>query len=210
MDEFRKLFDPQGFARVWDKSLFHYTLNALASVTGLRLGEVQGIRWKSVKDGFLHIDSSWNRKYGLRHPKARSSRFVSIPEFVEGCLRLLRELEPLFEPEVFVFHGDDLRKPIDHKVVGKRLYRALEHIGISEEERRERNLSFHSWRHFANLYLRPLMDDADLRKITGHRTQAMTEHYDHAAEQTITRIKPHQEHLLGIGEHSLVAMSTNG
>ncbi len=207
LDEFSRLFDPHSFARVWDSSLFHYALNMLTSVTGLRLGEIQAIRWKNMNECYLHIEASWNRKYGLRHPKAQSSRFVSMPCFVDECLRLLREREPMLDSDTFVFHGDSFHRPIDHKVVTKRLYRALECIGISDEERRMRNLTFHSWRHFLNSNLRAAVGDADLRKITGHRTLAMTDHYDHQTAQTIARVRPHQENLLGIKEGSLMALS---
>ena len=62
LTEFHRLFNPQSFQDVWDGSLFHYTLNALASVTGLRLGEIQAIRWNSVHEGSIGIDSHYYKK----------------------------------------------------------------------------------------------------------------------------------------------------
>ena len=54
----------------------------------------------------------------------------------------------------------------------------MRNIGITEHERVERNLIFHSWRHFFNTYLRSRgVPDAKIQAITGHRTQELTEHY---------------------------------
>ena len=57
------------------------------------------------------------------------------------------------------------------------LYNALENIEISPTEREERNITFHSWRHFYNTLMRGKIHDAKLRRITGHKTLEMTEHY---------------------------------
>ena len=54
---------------------------------------------------------------------------------------------------------------------------ALKKIGISPSERKEWNITFHSWRHFFNTLLRGKIHDAKLRALTGHRTLEMTEHY---------------------------------
>ena len=207
LSEFRLLFDPEKVQDVWDGSLFHYALNMLASVTGLRMGEIQAIRWQCVHENYIQIDRSWDRKYGLKEPTAQSHRFASIPPVIHDCLSLLRRLEPLAEDDVIVFHGDNLHQPIDHKVVEKRLYRAFSRIGITEEQRRSRNLTFHSWRHFLNSNLRSLVADPDLQKLTGHRTLAMTNHYDHVTAQAIARVRPHQETLLGIDRNELLAVS---
>jgi cellulose biosynthesis protein BcsQ len=44
-----------------------------------------------------------------------------------------------------VFSCDKGKQPVDHKAVQKHFFRALKAIGISEKERKERHLSFHSW-----------------------------------------------------------------
>jgi hypothetical protein len=50
-------------------------------------------------------------------------------------------------------------KPIDHKLIDKYLYRAFGCIGISDVERRDRNVTFHSWRHAFDTYTRPNVKD---------------------------------------------------
>ena len=61
-------------------------------------------------------------------------------------------------------------------------YTALGKIDITEEERQERRITFHSHRHFLNTVLRSArIPDPLVQRVTGHRTQEMTEHYSHFA-----------------------------
>jgi hypothetical protein len=52
------------------------------------------------------------------------------------------------EDPPLVFWADNTPdKPCDYKLITRGLYQALAQIGIDESERRQRHLSFHSWRH---------------------------------------------------------------
>ena len=55
--------------------------------------------------------------------------------------------------------------------------KACEKIGITPEERKRRKLNFHAWRHFYNTNIRPYVPDYQLRMLTGHTSEAMTERY---------------------------------
>ena len=66
--------------------------------------------------------------------------------------------------------------------------------------------SFPSWRHFVNSNLRSLVTNVDLQKLIGHRTLAMTEHYDRETEFVLARLRPHQENLVGIGRGSVLSL----
>lgn len=58
------------------------------------------------------------------------------------------------------------------------LYMALENKRINEEERLSRGLLFHSWRRFANTYLRERgHPDAKVRQPTRHESESVTDHY---------------------------------
>jgi integrase len=56
-----------------------------------------------------------------------------------------------------------------------------------------RNITFHSLRHFANAQLRGAVPDETLRKLTGHATGAMTDHYDHTTEGDLEVLAEAQE-----------------
>ena len=69
------------------------------------------------------------------------------------------------------------------------LYRALERMGISKQERKERNICFHSWRHFFNTSMRAgNISDAKTQAITGHSTLEMTERYTHFTHEDLKEV----------------------
>ena len=60
----------------------------------------------------------------------------------------------------------------------KAYYKALERIGIDEEERRGRGLTFHSWRHkFATECVKANMHPLKITAITGHKSINMLYRY---------------------------------
>jgi integrase len=79
---------------------------------------------------------------------------------------------------------------MDQTFLKKGLYKALEDIGISNEERLERNIVFHSWRHRYAAKMADLVDARSLGLATGHKTPAMLEHYAaHVNEQHFNNVK---------------------
>jgi integrase len=101
-------------------------------------------------------------------------------------------------PSGFIFSNDGGKTPVYHKTVTKALYRALNKIGISEEKRKTRNLSFHSWRHTFNSMLRSRVPDSKLKRLTGHLSQDMVEHYTHFDVKDFQDVKMIQEELFMI------------
>ena len=161
------------------RNLNHYTANLLAASTGMRLGEVQGLQPQFVFKNYIAVMHSWGRSHGLQPPKGGIARDVPIPAKTSEYLR--KVIEPEADAESFVFYGADPYTPIDHKTMAQGLYDALAAIEIDEDERRKRNITFHSWRNFFNTVCRNRIPDYKLRLLTGHRTEAMTEHYTHVS-----------------------------
>ena len=80
----------------------------------------------------------------------------------------------------YLFSTDGGHTPIYYRAITDNLYRALKSIGINEKDRQERNITFHSWRHFFNSLLRSKgVTDSKLQRLTGHKTLEMTDHYTH-------------------------------
>ena len=196
ISEARLLFQPDSLVTVWNNDLFHYCFNLLACTTGMRMGEIQALRLEDFHKDYLTISHSWDRKYGLKNPKSNSFRAVPIPQFVSALLKELISGNGVSESDDFIFHGESKNTAIDHKVIPKYLYRALTKIGIIEEERKARNITFHSWRHFFNTYMRGKVPDSILQKVTGHRTLRMTEHYDHQQLEDLEDIRKIHEKML--------------
>jgi integrase len=101
----------------------------------------------------------------------------------------------------YVFSEDGGITPVTNDRIYKQFDRALKNIGISNEEKRERNLTFHAWRHFLNTLLRMSnIADSKVQKVTGHRTMKMTEHYTHFDTRQFSEIRDVQAGLLTFQE----------
>ena len=177
MDEVKELFLDDNIESLWDGSVMHYTLNLLSATTGMRLGECQGLQVQHVNEGYISVMNNWDPKYGLKEPKWRSYRDIPIPSKTVNYINELIEFSPYKEPEDFVFWGTDRKKPLRNDQIYDVYYAALKNIGISEEQRRTRNVTFHSWRHFYNTILRGKVSDPKLRLLTGHKSVEMSDLY---------------------------------
>jgi integrase len=168
------------FALPWqDPRLLAASLTA--ATTGLRLGEIRGLQAEDLQPGYLRVRHNWQDGEGLKAPKWGSSRDVPLPTRTEDALRELAAANPWGDG--FVFCGSRRGYPPDRKTLTKGFTDGLGRIGITEEERRRRQLTFHSWRHFYNSMLRGRLPDHVLRALTGHRSEAMTERYTELTDE---------------------------
>ncbi|MBN2324801.1 MAG: tyrosine-type recombinase/integrase [Spirochaetes bacterium] len=195
LEEVRALFGKDAFEKVWGSNLKLYTINLLGATTGARISEARGLQIKYVYLDYVDIQWAYG-KHGLTRPKRSSMRQVPIPEKTSTALQKLIQESPFQEPDSFVFYGDNKDTPIDSKVILDSLYEALNKIGITPAERKSKNLCFHSWRHWYNSMMRSRgIPDAKLRRLTGHRTQEMTEHYTSFSVADYQDVKQIQERL---------------
>jgi hypothetical protein len=175
IDELKALFSSPG---IWP-DFRHYALNLTTASCGLRMGEIRGLSVHDVHRDFLSIVRSWEEGYGMKEPKMNSRREVPISGKVFEVLdRVIHEAEP----EGIVFYSDTRLKgvPLAKTTIEKVLYATLDKIGIDEVQRKQRNLSFHCFRHSLNTVLRSRgISDVKVREITGHRSEKMSDHYTH-------------------------------
>ena len=174
LDEAKALLDEARVSELWADEMT-YIASLLAATTGMRQGEVLALRIEDIHEGYITVAHSWDSRYeGLKPTKTKRVR--EIPLTAKTARWLTRITAG--RQSGFLFSADGER-PIYYKDISRSLYAALERIGIKEEERRRRCLNFHAWRHFFNSTMRGKIPDAILRQLTGHSTEAMTEHYSH-------------------------------
>ena len=87
--EIRKIFQKSKIQELWNGSLMHYAMNLLAACTGMRLGECQAVQNQNVFDGYVHVEYSWARKYGMTEPKYGSKRDIPVLTRTQACLNEL-------------------------------------------------------------------------------------------------------------------------
>jgi integrase len=111
---------------------------ATAFYGGLRLGELQALRWQNVdlSTNRIRVEKSWDQQEGLIEPKSRKSkRVVPIPAILRSFLVAHRQVT-VPTREAFVFARSDGR-PFSPSTVHQRARRAwavadLQVIGLHE------------------------------------------------------------------------------
>ncbi|GHT63665.1 hypothetical protein FACS1894110_01880 [Spirochaetia bacterium] len=84
-------------------------------------------------------------------------------------------------PSVFIFSGAERKASIDFNILEDKQRKQLARI-MGEIARKERNISFHGFRHFFNSTIRGTVSDDILRLQTGHSDERMTDTYDHMTD----------------------------
>lgn len=205
--EMLKLFSVENFSAAWKQNHKLYAANLLAASTGMREGEIRGLRIGDIHDGYIDIQHAWEQGFGLKGAKWDSNRMVTVPASVMKIVTSLIDISPYGNTDDFVFYGECREKPLHSRAFINSLYNALAEIGIDENARKARLISFHSWRHFFNSVMRGHVPDEKLRLMTGHRTEEMTEHYTHPLEEDYKEAKKVQDDVFGsIKLHELVVI----
>ena len=177
---------------VWDNEL-HCLMNKLAACTGMRVGEVIGLKGCYIFDGYLTIAGQYHAQYGYTSPKSHKPRDITIPALISSELQALKKING----DGFLFSEDGGETPAGYVNVRTAFKKALNAVGIGDSEIKRRGLTFHSWRHFFNTTLR-LADVADskVRTVIGHSGEAMTNRYTHFDPRQFTEIQAVQEQLM--------------
>lgn len=160
-----------------------------AAWTGMRQGELLGLRWEDVSldQASLVVRSSLSRlpgkrgtRYVLTEPKTRRSRRTVplVPAVVEA-LRPLRKAylaSPPSEDQNLVFATAN-GSPLDGTIVARRFQAALARAGV-------RRVRFHDLRHgFVSLMLEAGVDLATISTLVGHSNIGTTvDLYGHLTE----------------------------
>ena len=178
-EEARELFK---FGK-WEDERYRVA-SLLAMITGMRLGEIQALRRCDIGDDMLYVRRAWSPVDGLKCPKNGKERKVPIPPEVRQELLKLAAKNPhknmFAESDGFVFWGTMPDKPLVSNQITEGFKNALYSIGITEKMREERNIVFHSWRHFYATTIAHDVDEKHAQMVLGHETPAMTKHYaDH-------------------------------
>jgi len=158
--------------------------NLLASVTGMRCGEIQALRLQDLARDCIHVNWSWNFADGMKPTKNNEARIVEVnfPELMGALLELAKRNPWGVTPESYVFwsdHGPDT--PFHGKRFLNSLRNALVYTGMTEAEAKK--YVFHAWRHFYTSYMVKDLDSKLLMSQTGHKTKDVFDLYaDHEIE----------------------------
>jgi integrase len=158
--------------------------NMLAAVTGMRLGEIIGLRFQDLGPDCLYVRGAWGRLDGLKLPKNNKPRTVELPfpDILQGLIQQAKQNPWGVSPDSFVFWTEyKSDAPMQGQQFVKELRAALVKSGFPKSEAGK--YVFHGWRHFYTTYLMGKLEKKLLKSQTGHLTDAMLYRYgEHQTE----------------------------
>ena len=154
-----RTLSPEEYLRLLENCSPHYRpVVQLAYFTGMRRGEITGLKWDQVdlKEGVITLKSE--------DTKTQEAREIPLDE---GLIDLLRRTpKVLGSPYVFNFRGHGLKDP------KTAFLRACQRANISD-------FHFHDLRHCAVTNFRKAgVSDSTIMSISGHKTHAVFRRYD--------------------------------
>lgn len=165
----------------------------VAALFGLRAGEISGLQVCDVDAvaDLLYVRHSWNDTDKLKETKNGDDRTIPIEHGV--ALELLNQARrnPEYSDTSFVFWSPKVSgQPMWPSSFEDDFYLAMQKIGISEEQRKERNIVFHSLRHYCATQIAQRASLEIAMKILGHRTEEMTRLYsEHETQMKLNNAK---------------------
>ena len=172
----------------------------LASVTGMRLGEIRGLCFDQVKKDHIVLDRSWAKNEGLKTTKSGRPRIVPIPIDISKALKALPHMGDI----IFTLNGE---KPLDGTSVRYALQKRMDELNGRKPDKekgttglmfdylnKKEPLTFHSFRHFMNSRLLAAgIQGETIRAMIGHEDESMTDLYAHLSSEDCDRIRVIQE-----------------
>ena len=175
-EECAKLFDAERIQDLWNDRIVYYVYSLVAGLTGLRAGELLALTINEVTQNKIIVRKSYNESYGMSTTKTSEERVVPITSEIYRYLYVAWQSHPNDEND-FIFSFDG-KKPMNEGRARAAFYKAMEKIGISEKERVERGITFHSWRHkFTTDCVKSNMHPEKIMALTGHKSAEMLLRY---------------------------------
>lgn len=165
----------------------------VAVLFGLRAGEISGLQVCDIDANadLLYIRHSWNDTDKLKDTKNGDDRIIPIEHGVALELLMNARRNPDYSDTSFVFWSPKVAgQPMWPSSFEDDFYIAMQKIGISEEQRKERNIVFHSLRHYCATQIAQRASLEIAMKILGHRTEEMTRLYsEHETQMKLNNAK---------------------
>ncbi len=182
VEETESLFNMKTINKVWDNDYQAIGAFMLAWDTAMRPGEIRAMQRKHIhflKNGECRIDivqAVDHISHQIKETKTGAIlEGVTVRSDTAGILRRICTFYN--DPDDLIFSKDGISH-VSENYLKRRLYKALYTIGISEEDRKTRNITSYSFRNQAITRLRQAgISDFQVRALARHTTQIMTDGY---------------------------------
>jgi integrase len=154
----------------------------LSLYCSMRMGEVRGLQWGDIADGVIHICHNWQELEKVKRCKQGSEGYVPMMRLVAELVNQVHALSPLTGPDDFVMAHKPYH-PVSREFLSEALRSELAAIGITEEERKRRNIVYHSLRHsFVTACRIAGLSDFETMTLSRHKDVKMLQRYSHGQE----------------------------
>lgn len=169
----------------------------LALLVGMRRGELRGLRWGDINRDTRelsiinnYVDGEGNKPCKWRGERD-GCRSVFLPDAITQSLEALYKSAVFREPDDFVLYYKEAGRtpkdeslhrdrPCSTQVLHRGFIEILHSIGISETDRKRRQLSLHCLRHTAaTLHRTAGIPDGTIMTMMGWKSPRMLEGYSH-------------------------------
>ena len=164
----------------------------LGSYCALRRGEIRGLQWGDIANGIITVQHNYQDKGGLKLPKYKSIRKVTITSAIQDILDYVYkkaivkkdgvEIHP--SPDSYIFVSPkNAKKPVSTNFFRNAVKNELINLGITVAQQKERFLSPHSLRHtFVTLAQLAGIPDVIIRALAGHKSEQSQRKYSHVPQ----------------------------
>lgn len=166
---------------VWLKQAF---LIITAPATGMRYGELIALQPKNIhmikgtNFAGIYVERAYTDHDGFKLPKNGKTRWTYCDKRLAEVLILMQK-----NSEALVFAGEDSPyKPLGDGPFHRRFTKMLKDLNI---EREDKDLVFHSLRHYTNTKINDLGYPDIANAILGHSSSAMNDRYNHSTIKTV-------------------------
>ena len=173
----------------WDNE-FYKKIFMFACLTGLRVGEIQGLKVKYVHDDYIEIVESYSHTIKKqKDTKNHKSRVIPFPDDMREDIEALCKGKG---PDDIVFRIGN-KDHFSRNTLYSNMKGAMELCGIPQD-----NLSFHSTRHFFDtyLYVKAGVDKEKIREVIGHSSDEMFRHYLHIQAEDLDEVRKAQSGIM--------------
>lgn len=136
----------------------------------LRIGELKGLKWSDIKNGFIHVqrfvDDKNNVIDDIKGHQKEGRRFIPLIPAAETILKRIHDMNPNSE---YIFFQN--QKPLTTSTFNRHLKRCCEELGI--EYRSSHKIRFST----ASIMYKNGVSATELSNMLGHTTLQMTNHY---------------------------------
>lgn len=148
-----------------------YNIIFLACHTGMRVGELCGLRWENVdlKNGIIHVREQLQRiDKELKLVSLKTENSIRDIALYPQTIKFLKQLRKIFLNSDYVFSWEDGR-PFDPHYVSQNFSKALTLCGIEDK------ITFHGLRHtHATMLLAAGVNEKTISERLGHSTVSFT------------------------------------